>query len=139
MMFAFVSLFKCCILYYFHLVQVQLDKQIIQEFLMEAVIMKKFNHPNVLKIFGVSVYEDKPCIILPLMSNGDLKKYLIANKSVSTKYILCFLFQGDLHFIYLCIGFVELVKSTFDCIFFGSGKGYGSSSREKLCSLRLGS
>ena len=47
------------------------------------VKMKKFNHHNVLKMIGISVYEGKPCIILPLMSNGDLQKYLKSNKSVS--------------------------------------------------------
>ena len=78
------SLFKAVFLY-LHTEQVELENKIIHEFLMEAIIMKMFNHPNVLKTFGVSVYEEKPCIILPLMSNGDLKKYLIANKSVSKK------------------------------------------------------
>ena len=38
--------------------------------------MRQFNHPNILSICGISVHEDKPCVILPLMSNGDLEKYL---------------------------------------------------------------
>ena len=66
-------------------VQVQLSNQIIEDLLMEAIIMRKFNHLNVLNMLGISVYEQKPCIILPLMSNGDLKKYLKANNYVSIK------------------------------------------------------
>ena len=64
-------------------VQVNLNNQVIEDLLMEAIIMRKFNNPNVLNIFGVSVYEQKPCILLPLMHNGDLKKYLEANTHVS--------------------------------------------------------
>ena len=50
------------------------------EFIAESVIMKKFNHQNVLSLAGVSiVVENKlaiPCILLPFMVNKDLKKFL---------------------------------------------------------------
>ena len=52
------------------------------EFLRKAIIMKQFNHPNVLSLLGVSVYEDIPCVILPFMSNGDLKTYMRKNPEV---------------------------------------------------------
>lgn len=45
--------------------------------------MKEFKHPNILSVFGISVHEAKPCIILPLMVNGDLKHYLVRNDKVS--------------------------------------------------------
>ncbi|XP_065910189.1 hepatocyte growth factor receptor-like isoform X5 [Dysidea avara] len=49
-------------------------------FISESVIMKDFNHRNVLGLVGVSVglEEDKavPYIIIPFMANGDLKGYL---------------------------------------------------------------
>ena len=39
--------------------------------------MKKFDHPNVLTIFGVCLENDGlPFIVLPFMINGDLKSYL---------------------------------------------------------------
>ena len=42
--------------------------------------MKKFDHPNVLPIFGVCLENNLenglPFIVLPFMSNGDLKSYL---------------------------------------------------------------
>ena len=100
-------------------------------------MMKKFNHPNVLKMFGVSVYEEKPCILLPLMSNGDLKKFLTANKSVSTHIFLHAIFQGAraLLTLHTDSDSTEFTNSTVECIFFGSSKGYGIFSRTKLCSL----
>ncbi len=60
-----------------------------EEFLTEALIMKKFNHPNVMNMLGVSAYEGKPCVIMPLMANGNLKNYLMAQRSVSP-YFACF-------------------------------------------------
>lgn len=67
---------------YLFTVALELDNRIVEEFLKEALIMKKFNHPNVLNMIGISAHEEKPCVILPLMSNGDLKKYLSSKKSV---------------------------------------------------------
>lgn len=64
-------------------VELALGNETIREFLNEALIMKKFNHPNVLNLLGISAHEEKPCVILPLMVNGDLKNYLRAKKSVS--------------------------------------------------------
>ena len=55
-----------------------------EEFIREAIVMRMFSHPNVLSLLGVSVYEDIPCVILPLMSNGDLKTYMLKHHSVST-------------------------------------------------------
>ena len=62
-------------------VEVQLDTVMVEDFLREVVVMKNFNHPNVMKLLGVTVHEDKPCIILPLMKM-DLKHYLKHNKLV---------------------------------------------------------
>lgn len=59
------------------------DNKVIEDLFLEAMIMKKFNHPNVMKVLGISTHEETPCIMLPLMSNGDLKKYLKSNKLVS--------------------------------------------------------
>ena len=60
-----------------------MKNQVIEEFLREATIMRQFTHPNVLSMFGISVHNDKPCVIMPLMSNGDLRNYLRKNSSVS--------------------------------------------------------
>ena len=56
--------------------QADLNNEMIEEFLQESVIMRQLDHPNVLSLFGVSVHNNKPCVILPLMVNGDLRNYL---------------------------------------------------------------
>ncbi len=71
----------------FFAVQLQIDNQVVTNFLQELVLMKDFNHPNVLGIIGISVNDNRPCAILPLMSNGDLKTYLRKNKSVRTFFV----------------------------------------------------
>ena len=58
----------------------------IEEFLQEAMMMKNFNHPNVMSLIGVSLHEEKPCTLMPLMSNGDLKTFLSHHK-VSIKHM----------------------------------------------------
>ena len=56
--------------------EIKVTNQVVEDFLQEATILMKFNHPNVLTLIGVSIHNNKPCVILPLMSNGDLKNYL---------------------------------------------------------------
>ncbi len=62
-------------------VEVELDSVMVQDFLSEVIVMRKFNHPNVMKLLGVTVHDDKPCIILPLMQM-DLKQFLKQNMLV---------------------------------------------------------
>ena len=64
--------------------EVLVNNQAVEDFLQEMIKMKQFNHPNVLSLIGVSVHNDKPCIILPLMTNGDLHRYLKKHFEVST-------------------------------------------------------
>ena len=45
--------------------------------------MRQFDHPNIMCIYGVSLNINKPCVILPLMSNGDLQRYLKDHDAVS--------------------------------------------------------
>lgn len=39
-------------------------------FFKEALIMKDFDHPNVLRLFGVSIRDGKPLVVVPLMTRG---------------------------------------------------------------------
>ena len=59
--------------------EIDMNNQVVEEFLQEAILMTRFNHPNIMPLFGVSVHNDKPSVILPLMVNGDLKTYLKRN------------------------------------------------------------
>ena len=50
-----------------------------EDFVSECIIMLDFDHPNVLKLLGVC-FDPKtnfPIILLPYMSNGDLKSFLV--------------------------------------------------------------
>ncbi|KAM6185672.1 proto-oncogene tyrosine-protein kinase ROS isoform 2-T2 [Rhynchocyon petersi] len=54
------------------------------EFLKEAHLMSKFNHPNILKQLGVCLLNEPQYIILELMEGGDLLTYL--RKARRTKF-----------------------------------------------------
>ncbi|KAK2152664.1 hypothetical protein LSH36_322g03037 [Paralvinella palmiformis] len=56
---------------------------LVTSFLEEGVVMKKFDHPHVLRLLGVGVGDkDEPMVIIPYMSNGDLRSY-VRNKEKS--------------------------------------------------------
>ncbi|XP_033330553.2 anaplastic lymphoma kinase isoform X2 [Megalopta genalis] len=46
------------------------------DFMMEALIMSKFNHPNVVHFIGVSFDKNPKYIVLELLAGGDLKNFL---------------------------------------------------------------
>ena len=50
----------------------------LKAFLEESLLMKDFDHPNLLNLVGVcfDTPDGVPFIILPLMANGSLKDYL---------------------------------------------------------------
>ena len=52
----------------------------LKSFLNECILMKKFNHPNILPIIGLCLecnHESQlPFMLFPFMVNGDLKSYL---------------------------------------------------------------
>lgn len=53
------------------------DGQAVSNFLQEAILMRDFNHPNVLSLIGVTLDDEQlPMVIIPLMSKGDLKHVL---------------------------------------------------------------
>ena len=63
--------------------EMKLEITEIEDFLREALIMRQFDHPNVLYSLGVSVHDEKACVVLPLMSNGDLRTLLIQQRLVT--------------------------------------------------------
>ncbi|CAH1794786.1 unnamed protein product [Owenia fusiformis] len=48
----------------------------LSEFIDEAIVMKDFDHPNVLNLIGVALHDNIPFVVLPFMENGDLKNYV---------------------------------------------------------------
>lgn len=47
-----------------------------KDFLGEAHMLAKFNHPNVLGLLKVVTKSEPVLVVLPYMPNGDLKSYL---------------------------------------------------------------
>ena len=55
----------------------------VKDLVAETAVMKKFSHPNVLQLLGVSVDssdDDMFKVILPYMPNGDLRSFLKKNR-----------------------------------------------------------
>lgn len=57
-----------------------------EDFLREAVCMKEFDHPNVMRLIGVCLQNTEnegypsPVVILPFMKHGDLHSYLLYSR-----------------------------------------------------------
>ena len=50
-----------------------------QKFIDEALRMREFDHPNILRLIGVSIdrkEKDMPLVVLPFMKHGDLLTYI---------------------------------------------------------------
>ncbi|MBN3293193.1 ALK kinase, partial [Polypterus senegalus] len=62
------------------------------DFLMEALIMSKFNHQNIVRCIGVSLQTLPRFILLELMTGGDMKSFLRQNRPrLTQKSSLCML------------------------------------------------
>ena len=54
----------------------------IEDLIAESERMKRFNHPNVMGLIGVSIdVGERPFIVMPFMANGSLLTYLKKNRS----------------------------------------------------------
>ena len=58
------------------------DTDGLKRFLNEAIIMRNFDHENVMRMIGFAVKSNNPYILLPYMENKDLRTYLKQNKQV---------------------------------------------------------
>ncbi|XP_065188407.1 tyrosine-protein kinase RYK-like [Sycon ciliatum] len=57
------------------------------EFLEEAVVMKEFDHPNVVALMGVCIEGDQPPMVcLEMMHNGDLRSYLRRSRGLEPQH-----------------------------------------------------
>lgn len=55
------------------------------DFLMEALIMSKFNHANIVHFIGVCFDKHPRFIVLELLSGGDLKTFLRDSRPKSVR------------------------------------------------------
>jgi serine/threonine protein kinase len=58
------------------------------DFVTEAGLMKRFKHPNIVRLLGISMQEEPLSIIVELMALGDMKEYLRANHSTAMDILL---------------------------------------------------
>uniref|UniRef100_A0A0K0DXR6 Tyrosine-protein kinase n=1 Tax=Strongyloides stercoralis TaxID=6248 RepID=A0A0K0DXR6_STRER len=57
----------------------KMSKEMIKEIMHEARLMRKFSHPNVIKIYGVATGTEPLYIVMELANNGALDSYLKKN------------------------------------------------------------
>ncbi|XP_076112122.1 hepatocyte growth factor receptor-like [Mytilus galloprovincialis] len=94
-------------------------KQDINALLDEAMIMKDFDHPNVLSLLGISVAPGKfPLIIFPFLANGNLLSYIQRNDNVqSCKDLMTFGLDVAMGMEYLCsLKFVHRDLAARNCM-----------------------
>ncbi|XP_022081062.1 hepatocyte growth factor receptor-like [Acanthaster planci] len=79
------------------------DPRKIIKFLQEGLIMKTFDHPNVLGLLGLTFDPaGQPLIVIPFMENGDLRTFLVKQKQKITHPLLIqFAYQVALGMEYL--------------------------------------
>uniref|UniRef100_A0A834V9Y3 receptor protein-tyrosine kinase n=1 Tax=Sarcoptes scabiei TaxID=52283 RepID=A0A834V9Y3_SARSC len=61
------------------------SKQAEMDFLMEALIMSKFKHKNIVKFIGICFEKMPRFIVLELLSGGDLKTFLRENRGTAER------------------------------------------------------
>ena len=71
----------CCVATYivvFITLSTAVDTSKTELFIKECIITKRFKHPNVLTLIGVSYMKEEavPLMILPFMHNGDVKSFI---------------------------------------------------------------
>ena len=68
------------------------------DFLMEALIMSKFNHPNIVHFIGVCFDKHPRFIVLELLAGGDLKTFLRESRPKPVSAL--FLFSQKKYFLF---------------------------------------
>ncbi|XP_022100549.1 plexin-A2-like [Acanthaster planci] len=79
------------------------DSKLVMKFLEEGLIMKRFDHVNVMGLLGLTFDpDDNPMLVLPFMANGDLKTFMIRKKKpLPTSLLLRFASHVALGMAYL--------------------------------------
>ncbi|ESO08582.1 hypothetical protein HELRODRAFT_110137 [Helobdella robusta] len=90
-----------------------------ESFIREGLMMKKFDHPHVLSLYGVCLgYKKEPMVILPYMPNGDLKSYVKEpNRQFTARELLQLVHQVSQGMAYLAsINFIHRDLAARNCM-----------------------
>ena len=53
------------------------ENDMVELFLREALMMRGFDHPHVLRLIGITMDTDRsPLVVMPFMEHGDLRTYI---------------------------------------------------------------
>ena len=66
-------------------------KQDFVEFLQEAILLKDYNHENVLNVIGAIVERHRAFAILPYMENGELRSFISNDENVRNFHTCVFI------------------------------------------------
>ena len=58
-----------------------------EDFIQECNIAKKFDHPNVLSLIGVSIIPEEavPLMVMPFMHHGDVRSFIKSKRANNVK------------------------------------------------------
>ncbi|CAD5230051.1 unnamed protein product [Bursaphelenchus okinawaensis] len=62
----------------------ELSKEMIKEMCKEARIMRRYDHPNIVKFYGVAMHNEPLMLVMELVDSGSLDKYLQKNAAKLT-------------------------------------------------------
>ncbi|KAH0582257.1 hypothetical protein H2248_011898 [Termitomyces sp. 'cryptogamus'] len=60
-----------------------MDKELVfKQFWKEVILWEQLCHPNIIPVYGLYRFQDRPCIVAPWMENGNITKYLKQNPEI---------------------------------------------------------
>ena len=73
----------------YSMIPVAADTSKTEEFIKECITAKRFSHPNVMSLIGVSYIKEEavPLMILPFMYNGDVKTFVKSKRGNELNFI----------------------------------------------------